>query len=89
MRFIPILRIGFLVLPHRRGAAPTSLHSSPPFPRGEFGRASARFYTMATFALHCEPSILPRIVSPAESCLGGLDELLISLIFPVDSKCSV
>ena len=47
------------------------------------------FTQMATFALHCEPSILPRIVSPAESCLGGLDELLISLIFPADSKCSV
>ena len=47
------------------------------------------FTHMATFALHCEPSILPRIVSLAESCLGGLDELLISLIFPADSKCSV
>ena len=35
---------GFLVLLHRRGAAPTTLHSPPPFPRGEFGRAAARFH---------------------------------------------
>ena len=61
----------------------------PRSPRASSAEPPLVFTQMATFALHCEPSILPRIVSPAESCLGGLDELLISLIFPADSKCSV